>query len=58
MKHDLNVDYSFYNLTMSYRLDSDIKWPYGYAIDLSTGREVAPALDVGWRQPDEDFFGE
>lgn len=48
----------YYNLTMSYRLDSDIKWLYGKVTDLSSGLQVAPALYVKWKQPDDNFFGE
>lgn len=42
---------------MSYRLDSDIAWNYGSVIDLETGREIAPALDVHWKEPEPNFEG-
>lgn len=57
IKHDLNLDNDFYNLTMSYRLDSDISWNYGHTVDIETGNKIAPALDVHWREPDDDFNG-
>lgn len=42
---------------MSYRLDSDFQWNYGYTIDLKSGDKIAPALNVHWRTPDDDFNG-
>ncbi|XP_011308179.1 alpha-(1,3)-fucosyltransferase C-like [Fopius arisanus] len=47
---------NFYNWTMSYRLDSDIRRPYGRVRDLLTREIVAPPGDPGgivpWRSPD------
>lgn len=57
IKHNLEADHDFYNLTMTYRLDSDIKWAYGGIIDKSTGATIAPAMHPPWRQPDNDFYG-
>ncbi|KAM8719481.1 hypothetical protein ACLKA7_012097 [Drosophila subpalustris] len=50
-KHRLSDEQSFYNLTMSYRLDSDIVWPYAQLLDAETGARVAPSLQPYWRQP-------
>ncbi|XP_034490864.1 alpha-(1,3)-fucosyltransferase C [Drosophila innubila] len=50
-KHRLNDEQNFYNLTMSYRLDSDIVWPYSHLMDQETGARVAPSLQPYWRQP-------
>ncbi|XP_062139124.1 alpha-(1,3)-fucosyltransferase C [Drosophila sulfurigaster albostrigata] len=49
-KHRLSDEHNFYNLTMSYRLDSDIVWPYAYMMDVETGARVAPTLQPHWRQ--------
>ncbi|XP_039961020.1 alpha-(1,3)-fucosyltransferase C [Bactrocera tryoni] len=50
-KHVLSDEGGFYNLTMSYRLDSDLLWPYQMFEDIETGAEVAPAIRPKWRQP-------
>lgn len=52
---DQQVD--FYNLTMTYRLDSDIGWYYGFAEEFESHHIVAPDKKVNWKQPDEDFEG-
>lgn len=57
VKRNLDSDNEFYNLTMNYRLDSDIQWFIGVTTDLETGKRVAPAVNVQWREPDEDFSG-
>ncbi|KAH8283256.1 hypothetical protein KR044_006660 [Drosophila immigrans] len=49
-KHRLSDERNFYNLTMSYRLDSDIIWPYAHLMDAETGALVAPSLEPHWRQ--------
>lgn len=56
IKHNLKQDHDFYNLTMTYRLDSDIPMSYGIVKDVVTGSVVAPALNVQWRDPD-DYYG-
>jgi alpha-1,3-fucosyltransferase len=48
---------NFYNLSMTYRLDSDIFYAYGRVVDLRTRSVVAPKLDVPWRQPPKDYKG-
>lgn len=55
--HDLEADHDFYNLTMTYRLDSDVHWTYGRIIDKSTGATIAPAIRPPWKAPDDDFYG-
>ena len=57
LNHDLSLDPEIFNLTMTVRLDSDIPWPYGEISDLKTGKVVAPAIDVNWNQPEENFEG-
>jgi hypothetical protein len=42
---------------MTYRIDSDLPWFYGKVIDLKTNQIIAPARNIKWRQPDEDFEG-
>ncbi|XP_003703821.2 alpha-(1,3)-fucosyltransferase C [Megachile rotundata] len=39
----------FFNLTMTYRLDSDVAWYYGIVRDLNTKQFVAPSRDVSWK---------
>lgn len=50
-KHILSDEGGFYNLTMTYRLDSDILWPYMFVEELLTGGKVAPNQHPNWRQP-------
>ncbi|XP_064555573.1 alpha-(1,3)-fucosyltransferase C [Drosophila montana] len=50
-KHQLSDELNFYNLTMTYRLDSDIVWPYAQLLDMETGAPVAPSLQPHWREP-------
>lgn len=57
LNHDLSLDPEIFNLTMTVRLDSDIPWPYGEISDIRTGNVIAPALDVNWNQPEENFEG-
>lgn len=33
-------------------------WYYGQTKDIVTGHKIAPAYDIKWRKPDEDFEGE
>lgn len=54
-KHKLSDEAGFYNLSMTYRLDSDILWPYKYIIDKETEERIAPALKPQWRKPTTDF---
>lgn len=57
MPHDLSYEENLINLTMSYRLDADILFPYGETTETASGNIVAPRVDVKWREPDNDFFG-
>ncbi|GBP71064.1 Alpha-(1,3)-fucosyltransferase C [Eumeta japonica] len=41
----------FYNVTLTYRLDSDIPWPYFVVRDRVSGVRVAPGARVRWRKP-------
>uniref|UniRef100_A0A0A1XS94 Fucosyltransferase n=1 Tax=Zeugodacus cucurbitae TaxID=28588 RepID=A0A0A1XS94_ZEUCU len=61
--HNLNAERNFYNLTMSYRLDSDIVWSYNVVKMISSRQIVAPtrdpiwpSVDVSWTQSDADLF--
>jgi alpha-1,3-fucosyltransferase len=40
---------------MTCRLDSDISWPYGEITEIDSGKVVAPAINVDWKQPNENF---
>lgn len=46
------IPYKFYedyfNLTMTYRLDSDIPWTYDLIEDVKSGKFIAPSRDVDW----------
>jgi alpha-1,3-fucosyltransferase len=54
---NLRNDRNFFNLTMTYRLDSEIDWPYAVFEDLITGKVVAPSESPVWRTPEDDFHG-
>ncbi|XP_046827911.1 alpha-(1,3)-fucosyltransferase C-like [Vespa crabro] len=45
---------NYFNDTMTYRLDSDIVWPYGLVRDLKTNKIVAPSIDIVWDFPNND----
>jgi alpha-1,3-fucosyltransferase len=58
--HDFNADHSIYNMTMTYRLDSDIVWSYAKIEDVITGQQTAPIQGKSmpvWRTPDVNFSG-
>lgn len=38
----------YFNLTMTYRLDSDIPWTYNIIEDVKSGKFVAPSKDIDW----------
>ncbi|KAI4501569.1 hypothetical protein M0802_003446 [Mischocyttarus mexicanus] len=44
----------YFNNTMTYRLDSDILWTYGFVRDLKTNKIVAPSNHTIWYLPDND----
>ncbi|XP_017491170.1 PREDICTED: alpha-(1,3)-fucosyltransferase C-like [Rhagoletis zephyria] len=50
--HNFYEESEFYNLTMSYRLDSDIVWSYNSIRDSATNQVVAPVLKPQWRKVD------
>ncbi|XP_070506558.1 alpha-(1,3)-fucosyltransferase C-like [Chironomus tepperi] len=52
LKHNLRLDANYFNLTMTYRLDSDILWSYGKIIDKRTNKVLAPDRNVEWRNPE------
>lgn len=39
---------NYFNLTMTYRLDSDIPWPYNIIEDIKSGEFVAPSKNADW----------
>ncbi|CAD6222517.1 GSCOCG00001004001-RA-CDS [Cotesia congregata] len=51
---------NFYNWTMSYRLDSDIRRPYGQVREIESDTIIAPPLDpdgiVKWRSYDDKYI--
>lgn len=53
----LNFDPGVFNLTMTYRLDSDIPFPYSEILDKQTNVVVAPDFEVDWLSPDDTFTG-
>lgn len=55
-KHELSDEVSFYNLTMTYRLDSDIVVPYGNIQDIETGHLMAPATNIKWKKPPDQYI--
>ncbi|KAG5676245.1 hypothetical protein PVAND_006094 [Polypedilum vanderplanki] len=55
---DLTKYKDFYNLTMTYRLDSDIEFDYGKVISIDTEKVIAPSKNPNWHDIDEDFYDE
>jgi alpha-1,3-fucosyltransferase len=51
MEHERNL----VNLTMTYRVDSDINFPYAEITDKVTGQVIAPGFGIKWRKPEDDF---
>jgi alpha-1,3-fucosyltransferase len=41
---------------VTYRLDSDLKMIYGGIVDIETGKLVAPARNIKWKNHSSDFF--
>lgn len=48
-KHILSDENNFYNLTMTYRMDSDILWTYNWFVDRETGLRMLPTEYPQWR---------
>lgn len=42
---------NYFNLTMTYRMDSDIPWSYYAVRDRKSGNIVAPAVNAAWKIP-------
>jgi hypothetical protein len=58
-EHNLDRDRGFFNRSMTYRLDSDIRWPYAIVVDIATREQVAPLPGKNhpkWRMPEDDFL--
>ncbi|KAL7011759.1 hypothetical protein ACKWTF_014432 [Chironomus riparius] len=49
---DLKTEDYFFNMTFTYRLNSDIFWNYGLFADIETSSIVAPSRDVKWKKPE------
>jgi len=41
-------DKEYFNLTMTYRLDSDVPWSYDIIEDVKSGEFVAPSKNADW----------
>lgn len=54
---NLGIYSNFYNMTMTYRFDSDIQWHYGSIYNKQTNQYVAPSKNPKWREPEKEFFG-
>ncbi|CAG9810433.1 unnamed protein product [Chironomus riparius] len=50
--HNLNQNKNFFNMTFTYRLDSDILFPYATIADIKSGAVVAPSRKAIWRVPE------
>lgn len=44
---------NYFNLTWTYKLDSDVIWPFFHVIDRSTYEYVAPKINPEWRLVNE-----
>ncbi|XP_070490937.1 alpha-(1,3)-fucosyltransferase C-like [Chironomus tepperi] len=51
-KRNLTLYNNFFNMTLTYRLDSDVLWSYGMVFDIETGAVVAPSKGAKWRKPE------
>ncbi|XP_011688878.1 PREDICTED: alpha-(1,3)-fucosyltransferase C-like isoform X2 [Wasmannia auropunctata] len=45
---------NYFNLTMTYRLDSDILWTYDIIEDVKSGKFVAPSKNADWSASQND----
>ena len=48
----------FYNLSMTYRIDSDIDFSYGMIVDITSGKKISPAMNIKWITPNANFSSE
>ncbi|KAG5669979.1 hypothetical protein PVAND_000268 [Polypedilum vanderplanki] len=55
---DLSEFENFFNLTMHYRLDSDIEFDYGKVVAINSVKAIAPSKNPNWMKVDEDFYDE
>jgi len=58
IRENLSPFDNYYNLTMTYRMDSDIKWDYGRVLKTETEEVIAPSKNPQWLIPDDQFFDE
>lgn len=49
--------HDFFNMTLTYRTDSDIQWRYGYVKEYRTRKYIAPAPAPNWVSPTKNFKG-
>lgn len=54
---DYSIYDNFYNITMTYRMDSDVYYSYGKLFDVVTNTTTGPGPNPKWRPRDENFFG-
>lgn len=47
--------HDFFNMTMTYRLDADVLFRYGFVKEYYTKKFIAPALSPGWKIPPENY---
>jgi alpha-1,3-fucosyltransferase len=57
VRENLNRFDNYYNMTMTYRLDSDVVWDYGKIVSAETNEVIAPSKNPDWKSPDDSFFG-
>ena len=51
-KRNLTMYNNFFNMTLTYRLDSDVLWSYGMVLDIETNAVIAPSKTARWRKPE------
>uniref|UniRef100_A0A182NZS3 Fucosyltransferase n=1 Tax=Anopheles epiroticus TaxID=199890 RepID=A0A182NZS3_9DIPT len=54
-KHSLALDGSYFNWTMTYRLDSDVLFNYLSVVDVESGEVIAPGLRPSWRNGFQEY---
>jgi len=57
VREDLNRFNNYYNMTMTYRMDSDVEWDYGKIVKSDTNDVIAPSRNPNWMTPDDKLFG-
>ena len=48
----------FFNLSLTYRVDADIVFPYAVMIDIASGKKISPGINIKWKTPNANFSGE